>query len=261
LRRTGGTLAAGTRKSGEQDAPKKRRRSMRFAGVPFGVAVVLGTLGAAVISASATPAAMDAPADPSAAEIDSAAHGDSSASKGDLLPCTSANEPANYQVFSLGPSVATYKASSEQRVCEPYQEGDVLRANLVSYIYGSCEPSAEEERCEPPLEIQTWPACERNLATYELEPGTPYPHQYLGEVRGAPAYSFDGGTRVEIYSADATIVIFSTSSELAKTAMLQVQPESPSAPPPTSPSLSPDGAAAPLPPPDDGSLDGTLTCA
>lgn len=40
------------------------------------------------------------------------------------------------------------------------------RANFASLIYGDCEASSDAG-CAPPLEIQTWPACERNAGTYE----------------------------------------------------------------------------------------------
>lgn len=230
-------------------------------------ALVLGAVGALAIVVSSVGISQavttvgvppTAPSQPTAADVRAATTGVDSAAHGDLLPCTGDQQPANFAIYSLGPSADGLQLSSESRDCETYAKGSLGRANYVSYVYGSCSIPDGAERCEPPLEIQTWPACERNLAMYESEPGTPYPNTYLGTIRNAPAYSFNGGTRIEIYSADSTIVVFATDPATAMSATAQLQPESSAAPPPAQPQRS--AVAATLAAPEAGSLDGTLSC-
>jgi hypothetical protein len=182
----------------------------------------------------------------------------STASTPDLLPCTGSQQPANFTVYSLGPVANGLTVSSEYRRCDTYLQGAPGRANFVSYIYGQCTIATGDDRCTPPLEIQTWPACERALADYQLEPGTPYPNTYLGELRGVPAYSFDNGNRIELYTGGSTIAIFSTDPALAKLAIPAIKPESGSTPPPETPEASLPGGN--LPPPAPGSTTGTLSC-
>jgi hypothetical protein len=208
------------------------------------------------LTAGAT--ADEAPPPPSSSDVTAATTGDASASAGDLLPCTGDEQPANFTVYSLGPSVSGDDLASEQRDCAHYSDGEIARLNDVSYFYGSCEILAGANSCAPPLQIQSWPACERNLAMYEKSPGVTYPYSYIGDVRGAPAYSFDGGTRIEVYSSDTTIVIFATDPALAMSALDQIQPQAESQPPPDDPANQ--NTSGDLPAPDAGSTQGTLTC-
>ncbi|MEY2515580.1 MAG: hypothetical protein QOJ89_2938 [bacterium] len=58
------------------------------------------------------------------------------------------------------------------------------------------------------MEIQTFPACERNADSYTLNPeGDPVPRENIN-VAGLPGAIFDGGQRVEVYMRTATVVIF-----------------------------------------------------
>jgi hypothetical protein len=135
-----------------------------------------------------------------------------------------------------------------------------VRANFVSYVYGDCPQILDgtEDSCAPPLEIQTWPGCERSLADYELVPGVPYPHEKLGNLDGVPAYSFDEGMRVELYAGTATIVIFATDPSLIDQAVAAIQLE-PASEPPGQPAA--DDAQRPdLPPPAPGAVAGKLSC-
>ena len=83
-------------------------------------------------------------------------------------------------------------------------------ANYVSFHYDagcgnriSDIDGATIYACDDPLEIQIWPACERNLSSY----GKSLPRDEL-VVRGTPAALFERGRRLEIYTDDATVVIF-----------------------------------------------------
>ena len=79
----------------------------------------------------------------------------------------------------------------------------------VSFVYGDCA-AGDDAGCAPPVEIQVWPACRRHLALYRLDGRSPVPEP--ATVRGAPAGSFDGGTRLELQTGDATVVVFGDSS-------------------------------------------------
>ena len=84
-------------------------------------------------------------------------------------------------------------------------------AEFVSFIYGDCV-SGDDTGCAPPAEVQTWPACRRNLQLYDdairrgglLEPIT---------LRGVPAVLFDDGTSLELETGRSTVVVFAGTRE------------------------------------------------
>lgn len=177
-----------------------------------------------------------------------------------LKPCTGADEPANFPIYSLGPSVEGHEVNSVTRRCDEPKPEAPARANSVTYAYGVCPELLDgtETSCAPPLQIQSWPACERSLADYELLPGVPYPHKSLGEHQGVPAYSFDEGSRVELYTGTATIVIFATDPALIEKAVAAIQPE-PASEPPGDPKEA-DAQSPELPPPAPEAMAGRLSC-
>ncbi len=82
-----------------------------------------------------------------------------------------------------------------------------------SALYGPCSDGAV---C---LEIQSWPECRRNLASYstgtidqELNPIS------YTNVSGLPEASFDGGARIELYAGTTTVVVFADPPSLARAA-------------------------------------------
>lgn len=86
-------------------------------------------------------------------------------------------------------------------------------ADYVSFVYGDCRPASSEGGCAPPAEIQVWPADRRSLGSYGTSPGAVSPE--LTRIRGSPAAFFDAGTRLEIYTAEVTVVVFAGSRERA----------------------------------------------
>ena len=133
----------------------------------------------------------------------------------DELPCTAPREPANFRLYSLGPHYEDLPLTTIIRRCDnPSADG---RANYVSYIYGDCDPGplpGEEYAdggCAPPLEIQVWPACERAFGDYDVIPSPD-----RAERRGVPSAAL--ADRVELYSADSTVVIFGASPKEAEQA-------------------------------------------
>jgi hypothetical protein len=83
-------------------------------------------------------------------------------------------------------------------------------------VYGDCAP-AGDMGCAPPIEIQVWPACRRNLGMYESSPaGTALERT---TVRSAPAAVLDEGTRLEVQTGRSTVVVFAgTRARLARIA-------------------------------------------
>ena len=79
-------------------------------------------------------------------------------------------------------------------------------ADFVSFVYGDCVAS-DAEGCAPPLEIQVWPACKRNLALYD-SPVTAMPVPERVTVRAVPAAFFEDGDRLELQTGRSTVVVF-----------------------------------------------------
>jgi hypothetical protein len=84
-------------------------------------------------------------------------------------------------------------------------------ADYVSFVYGDCRPPPQEGGCPPPAEVQVWPAARRSLASYAATLGVSAPP--VTRIRGSPAAFFDGGTRLELYTAQVTVVLCARSPE------------------------------------------------
>jgi hypothetical protein len=189
----------------------------------------------------------------------------------DRLPCTDLKEPVNFSHYSLGTVFDGHEVSAILRRCESPYPGETVRSNYVSFVYGKCEIPTDPETglahggCAPPIEIQTWPACERAHADYTLG-GEPYPQKDLGLERGVPATLFDEGSRLELYAGRSTVVIFGNEPADVRAAAEAVRVE-PTGEPPAAPlnvaerlveGLQP--ATADLPSPVAGAISGDLSC-
>jgi hypothetical protein len=119
-------------------------------------------------------------------------------------------------------------------------------ASFVSFVYGDCT-AGDDAGCAPPVEIQVWPACRRNLHLYDSRlPGTPLPERT--RVRGVPAGFFEDGLRLELQTVRSTIVVFGDSRGRVRRVAAALRALGR---PPTS---------APLPPPVPGAVEGALSC-
>ncbi|MGH2988741.1 MAG: hypothetical protein ACRDMY_13605 [Gaiellaceae bacterium] len=121
-------------------------------------------------------------------------------------------DTASFQAFALyamGESFEGLGLTSITRRDDPSSAFEPVRADYVGFIYGDCAIAEGEEACAPPLEVQVWPACIRNLSTYQLTPtpGSELPHEDV-VVRGAPGAVFEDGYRLELYTGEETVVIF-----------------------------------------------------
>jgi hypothetical protein len=182
------------------------------------------------------------------------------------LACTDEGQSVNFTVYSLGPSFKGLPRVGTDRDCPPTgpspaeAAAGMKRPNLVAVYYGDCDDYGADGSCQLPLEIQTWPACERNRASYQFTPeGDPLPRQDT-TIRGVPAAWYDDGRRLELYTGAVTIVIFGRDQWQMEQAALAV------APTPANPFTNPDpqthvpDPTATLPAPVAGALAGRVGC-
>jgi hypothetical protein len=177
----------------------------------------------------------------------------------EALPCTGPREPVNFETFSVGPSIEGLALTDAERRCGG---GPVAtRVNYLSYIYGDCKIPEGESGCQPPLEIQTWPACQRFLAKYSFR-GKPLPHRYLPTSDGAKIveFNFAFDKRIEVYTKYSTVVIFATDRARAVEAAEMLRQEARRKPPTSNPQGLNGGPPDRLKPPAQGSMEGDLSC-
>lgn len=175
------------------------------------------------------------------------------------LPCTGEGEPINFEVFSAGPAVAGVPMTATVRRCDARALADESTSNYFAYVYGDCQ--ALGGGCRLPLQIRSYPACQRSYSEYEFE-GKPLPYKELPPIDGARVreIEFLVDHRIEIYTGTSTIVISAADWDLAEEALrlLRGQPggEVPSS---TAESLAQEGRTR-LVPPVNGAIEGDLPC-
>ena len=156
----------------------------------------------------------------------------------------------DFPLYAVGPSFDGLPLTGMTRRLEARVAPDPARANFVGFRYGDCTPTSDAG-CPAPLEIQVWPACERNLSSYSLTPaGDPLPHERLS-VRGVPAAFFEEGQRLEIYTGSVSVVLFGQGKAQLLRAAHELRGANASA------EVSADGD---LPAPTAGALEGQLAC-
>ena len=178
----------------------------------------------------------------------------------ETVPCTGLEEPVNFEVFSAGQAPAGMPLTDTSRRCDIDVPARGWPNNYVHYSYGNCEIPEGATGCAPPLQIQTWPACQRARDEYTFE-GKPLPFRLLPKYGGAEVVEFTfPAERIEVYTKSATIVIFAKSRNLARRAVRLLRPQEEGKPPATNAEalggVPPEG----LPPPSDGSTEGDLPC-
>lgn len=143
----------------------------------------------------------------------------SATSNTSLLPCTAQDEPTNFTTYSVGLRFEGLPLTLVDRLCtEPNPQSGAPRAriNVVNYLYGMCELSAEVPRCQPPLAVQVWPRCERDPGHYTIDHHNPLEAKLT--IRGVPAHLYEGGHRLEVYTGDSTVVVFGAEHDQVKRA-------------------------------------------
>jgi len=186
-------------------------------------------------------------------------------SRREALPCTGPRDPINFAVFSAGPAVGGVPMIAAVRRCDAGALADESRSNYLAYVYGRCQDEPHSGgSCVPPLQIRSYPACERTFVDYSFE-GRPLHHKELPPIDGAMVYEIEFlvDHRIEVYTGTSTIVISAADWTLAEEALqlLRSQPGGePPAPPATSASslgYEPQGR---LKPPAKAAIEGDLPC-
>lgn len=186
------------------------------------------------------------------------------------LTCTGGNNPPNFRAYHASEEIAGLRLNAVLRRCDIPFPGEPVRANFISFIYGDCTPPIDpatghaDGGCAAPLEIQTWPACERTWADYDLgsyfAPSAGPPSQR----RGVPAIAFDQGTRLELYPGRSTVVIFAGDPAIASRAADALRTLPPDATPASAranpENLRESGGGGNLPAPAAGAMEGKLSC-
>ncbi len=121
----------------------------------------------------------------------------------------------------------------------------------IDFVYGDCRATFEQG-CAPPVEVQIWPACIRNLAMYTPSGPLPLPRAVQpvrATVRGVPGAFFEDFHRLELQTGISTIVIFGQGYDAVLRIAQGLR------------GLNVDvGPRAPLPPPSPAALAGKLSC-
>ena len=129
-----------------------------------------------------------------------------------------------YLGYSLGGSFAGRPLENAEATCGRAPTGSGGRSSpFFSVIYGTCRPNSPEG-CQPPLEVQSWPACDRNRVSFEgirNTPGDATPNRRF-RVEGVPVASFDG--YFEMYLPLTTLVVFFTQNTHLAREVLQALP-------------------------------------
>jgi hypothetical protein len=179
----------------------------------------------------------------------------------EALPCTGAEKPINFEIFSVGPSIAGVPLTDFKRRCGGTTPADEPPANFTNYFYGDCEIEGSATGCAPPLEIQTWPACQRSLGDYSYE-GKPIPYRELSKLGDAEVaeIEFMFEPRIEVYTGSSTIVIFAENPALARKALGQLRSQEVGSPPATTANELRGPPDHDLAPPSDRATEGELSC-
>lgn len=185
------------------------------------ICVTVGLLGLIVVLSSQTDpgrSEVQPPSSDKAARSQSRAEYSPSPSPSPgLLPCTGFDESTNFTAYSVGKQFDGLPITRQERVCTRPLGGAPpdARLNIVAYSYGDCAPPPDGG-CALPLEVQTWPRCERNPAEYAIDHHNPLDAKLT--IRGVPAHVYEHGLRLEVYAGRSTIVIFGTDRRRVKRA-------------------------------------------
>jgi len=126
-------------------------------------------------------------------------------------------DAVEFDRYDAGAAVDGFTKGKTTRQCEP-DVGAPTRLNMVVTVYGSCNPPGSDGGCAPPLQVQSWPSCEHNLALYEKYPGRSTKKYTRTTIRVVPATILQGGRRIELYTAKTTLVVFGERAALTAAA-------------------------------------------
>lgn len=180
----------------------------------------------------------------------------------EALPCTGPGEPVNFEVYSAGPAVAGVPMTAAVRRCDAGALADESTTNYLAYVYGECQSrSPGDAGCLPPLQIRSYPACQRSYSEYSFE-GKPLPYTELPPVDGAKVLEIDFlvDHRIEVYSGTSTIVLSAADWSLAEEALEQLRSQPAGSPPAASATSLARGSQGSLEPAANDPLEGDPPC-
>jgi hypothetical protein len=143
----------------------------------------------------------------------------------EIAPCLQRHHLPTFTAYSLGASFAGLSRTNMSRSCYAPPPGRLVGTGSGSVtwvsdaVYGTCTPEGFEGGCGPPLDVQSWPECDRNFSsngTVEsaktLRPTT---SDALTGSYKIPAVQLEKGlsNRIEMYTGTTTIVIFTDGPE------------------------------------------------
>jgi hypothetical protein len=184
-------------------------------------------------------------------------HDPPSAGSAYRLPCTSIHERTNFPYFSVGSSFEGLPVTHMMRGCG---DGKATRrrspTNEVTIGYGSCQIPSGATGCTLPIDVNSYPACQRNLSQFDVAHGPP-----IKWKSGAITVAFEGGGSVDIYTGRSTITIYGHDPDQVARALDAIRKEPPGhrVHPPLVHPQRPVGIDL-LPPPAQGALKGKLRC-
>ena len=162
--------------------------------------------------------------------------------------CRASGQAAPFMHYWLGSSFEDLRLIGRTYSCSrpDFQELPlVIRTNMASFLYGECD-TAGDAGCDSSLEVQTWPACDRNFSSYDF--GSLFRRPTLERRLGVPSAVF-GDDRIELYTGDVTVIIFASSVAQGERAVRSLRATSGA-----------ENPGARLLAPVAGSLDGLLDC-
>jgi hypothetical protein len=134
----------------------------------------------------------------------------------ETAPCRASHHLPAFTVYELGAEFAGLTRTSVERDCFAPPRGHVVGPGPMDVtwtstaIYGTCTPEGSEGGCGPPLEIESWPECDRDYAPYgPASDLTARVSHRLSGSRRLPAASLEHGlsNRIELYAGATTVVV------------------------------------------------------
>jgi hypothetical protein len=107
---------------------------------------------------------------------------------------------ADFAEYTLGDSFDGLPLAFRDRVCEAPYRDEPWRANWVAFIYG--DPEHEDAY---PLQVKSYPVCERWPGVFEAMPGVALSSVALDPIRGVPAFSREEGYWIELYTGETMV--------------------------------------------------------
>jgi hypothetical protein len=134
----------------------------------------------------------------------------------DIAPCLASRHLPRFTAYDLGAQFAGLPRTHVARYCDAPDQGHFVEEPfrmvvtwVSSDVYGSCTPETPEGSCLLPLEVQSWPECDRNYSAYgparDLTPRSSY---RLTGSHKLPAGVLEGVGRIELYDGRTTVVIY-----------------------------------------------------